>query len=222
MKTISGVRVNSLPAVLLGAVCCLIFTGLAAAQEDAYLDPSEPLQQSSAGNVVQQARMAYDQGVRDLDKADKLILKAEKEASEAKAAKMLKKAEAARESAVQQFMQALQLEPEMIMAYEGLGQAFRSLGKHQEALEIQAIGLRRDPENLTIFQGWAESLLALNMLGNATQSYTSYVEAGSPRAEILMGEMKKWLEARQVDPGDVDPEHVKRMAEWMAQQGQGG
>ena len=221
MQRISPDRSNR-PVVALAAIGCLLFAGLAVAQEDAYLDPSAPLEQSSAGNVVQQAKMLYGQGMRSLDKAAKMIVKAEAEDSEAKAGKLMKKAVAAREGAVQNFMQALRLEPEMIEAYVGLGQAFRQLGKYQEALEIHAIALRRDESSMENFQGWAESLMELNLLGNATQAYAAYVEAGSPRAEILMGEMKKWLEARRADPGEMDPEHVERMAEWMAEQNQGG
>ena len=193
-----------------------------AAQEDAYLEPTEDLEQTSRGNVVQMATMAYHQGMRDLDRADKLEEKAAAESAEAKREKLLKKALAARESATQQFLQALRNEPEMIEAYVALGGAFRSLGKYQEALEIHAIALRRDPESMENFQGWAAALLELNMLGNATASYTRYAEEGSPRAEILMGEMQKWLTARQADPGEIDPAHIERMAAWMAEQGQGG
>jgi len=220
MRRTLGARSRRRIAVVIGAICCLAMGSAATAQEDAYLDPSDPLEQSSSGNVVQQAKMAYGQGMRELERAAKLSLKAEKEASPDKSAKLLKKAAGARENAIQQFMQALRMEPELIEAYEALGQTFRSLGKYQEALEIQAIALRRDPENMEIFQGWAASLMALNMLGNATTSYSAYVEAGSPRAEILMGEMKKWLAAKQADPGELDPQHIEKMAQWMAQQGQ--
>ena len=68
------------------------------------------------------------------------------------------------------------------------------------------------------FEGWSESVMALNMLGDATQAYSQFVEQGSPFAPVLMEDIKEWLVAHQADPGDVDPEHVEKLAEWVAEQ----
>ena len=171
--------------------------------------------------IAQAALMIYNQGVRELNRAEKLVEKAGEEEVEKKRQKLLEKSVEANEAAVQQFMQALKTRPDMIEAYDALGLAFRRLGKYQEALEIHAIALRRDPDSLENFTGWSESLLELNMLGNATASYTKYAEEGSPRAPILMDAMKKWLADKQADPGEMDPAHVQRMADWIAQQEQG-
>lgn len=192
------------------------------AQENRALEEGADYEQSIPGNVVQAAKMVYGQGKRDLDKAERMGVKADEAATEEKRAKLLEKRSAAYESAVENLMEALRLQPQMIEGYESLGLAFRRLGRYQEALQIHAIALQRQPESLVNFQGWAESLLSLDMLGNATASYTSYVDSNAERADILMAEMKKWLAARQADPGELDPAHVERMAEWIDQQEHGG
>jgi tetratricopeptide (TPR) repeat protein len=119
-------------------------------------------------------------------------------------------------------MQALQNDADMIEAYVSLGTALRRLGRYQEALDLHAIALRRDPESLENFEGWADALMHLNMLGNAVASYTKYSEEGSPRAQVLMDAIKVWLVEMSEDPGELDPAHVEKMAAWVAEQEQGG
>jgi uncharacterized protein YpuA (DUF1002 family) len=57
------------------------------------------------------------------------------------------------------------------------------------------------------------------MLGDATNAYATFAEQGSPRAAVLMEEIKKWLAAKQTDPGDLDPADVQRLADWVAEHG---
>jgi tetratricopeptide (TPR) repeat protein len=219
-KLSSGGRIH-----LLAVACLALLMASGLGAQEAFTEPSATdtlFEQTSQGNVAQAALMIYNQGVRDLDRAEKLVEKAAAEEVEKKRQKLLERSVEANESAVQNLMQALKTKPDMIEAYDALGLAFRRLGKYQEALEIHAIALRRDPDSLENFAGWAEALLELNMLGNATASYTKYAEEGSPRAGILMDAMKGWLAARQADPGDMDPAHIQKMAAWIAQQEQGG
>jgi tetratricopeptide (TPR) repeat protein len=228
MSTKKRSRLTDRAAWRLGVVCLAVLyaaTLAVEAQEEVVAEPSAydtMFEQSSEGNVAQAALMTFNQGVRELDRAEKLAERATTEEVEKKRIKLLERSAEANEAAVAYLMQALKTKPDMIEAYDALGMAFRRLGKYQEALEIHAIALRRDPDSLDNFAGWAESLLELNMLGNATASYTKYAEEGSPRAPILMDAMKKWLASRQADPGDLDPEHIQRMADWLAQQEQVG
>ncbi len=210
------------------ASCVLAVSGGAAlsAQEGGAIPESSAfdtlMDQSSRGNTVQSAQSGYHQGMRDIERAEDLAEKAAGETDEAKAAKLNKKSVAAYQSATEQLMGALRLNPKMIEAYDALGLAFRRLGQDQASLEVHAIALRRDPDSMENFRGWSESLMNLNMLGNATTSYTQYVEEGSPRAAILMDAMKTWLVEKQADPGELRPEDVQRLADWIDQQEQSG
>lgn len=218
---------HSIARTTVGVACLWVLAvsgggALLQAQENQVLEENASFDQTSPGNVAQKAQMSYFEGLRDLKLANQLERRASEAEPGEKRDKLNRRSAEAYEKAVQKFRGALRQRPEMIEAYESLGEAFRHQGKYQEALEIHAIALRQDSEDMDNFRGWAASLMALNMLGNATQSYATYVETKSPRAEILMGEMKRWLAAKQTDPGDLDPAHVERMASWIAEQSQSG
>lgn len=217
--------------VLVGAVA--LFPGLAPvrAQEttemgfeppDTGFEPpdteSDVPDRSDLGNVAQAARGKYAEGNRNLTQAKKLQRKIG-EADEAdKKAKLTEKRDATFQTAVQCFTDAIGYSPKMAEAYAGLGETLREWGKLDQSLEVYAAAVRRFPEDLETFEGWAMTLMELNLLGNATTAYTSYVEANPDRAAILMEVMKDWLQRKQVDPGDLSAADVQRLADWIEQQ----
>ena len=179
------------------------------------------LDRTDLGNVAQAARMQYDSGVRDLSKAKKLADKASQIAEPKERAKAEKKTLAALERADKAFREAISYNANYFAAYAGLGTALLLQGKANEALQVHALALRRNPDDLENFQGWSASLMALNMLGNATTAYKDYSQSNPARAEILMAEIKEWLASKEANPGDLDPADLQRLAEWVAQQSQG-
>lgn len=216
------------------AAALLVLVGSAFAQEplpegDAgpNWEPSstDPLmQQSDLGNVVQTARMHCNSGLRELARAEKIKAELTAElgdsAKREKLEKRLAKACALSEEA---FREALAYDSDLREAYGGLGRVLGLQGKYEEALQVYAAGLRQSPEDLNCFRGWATTLLALDLLGNATSAYTSYVEGNPERAAILMDAMRQWLAEKQRDPGTLDPADIERLAQWIEQQDhQGG
>ena len=125
------------------------------------------------------------------------------------------------EQAVAAFTEALGYNKELVEAYAGLGDALHGLGRLEEALQVYAMALRQFPDDLDSFRGWAHTLLALDLLGNATSAYSQYAESNPARAEILMSEMKGWLTEKRTDPGELDPADVEKLAAWIEQQGTG-
>jgi tetratricopeptide (TPR) repeat protein len=206
---------------------CLLLAGagatlLRAQEEGAAAEPGTLdtiMEPTSEGNVVQASQMVFHQGMRDLGRSAKLAEKAAATAEPDKAAKLLEKSQEANQSAIRLLTEALQQNPTLIDGYVGLGLAYRRAGKFQEAMQVHAIGLGKDPESMENFRGWSESMLALDMLGDATNAYATFAEQGSPRAAVLMEEIKKWLAAKQTDPGDLDPADVQRLADWVAEHG---
>lgn len=176
------------------------------------------MDRSDLGNVAQAARMQYDSGVRDLKKGQKLQDKAETMTDPKDKAKTEENAQSAFESADKAFREALSYNASFAGAYAGLGTALRLQGKAEEALQVHALALRRLPDDLENFAGWSESLLALNMLGNAVSAYTDYAQSNPARAEILMGAMERWLAEKKADAGEIDPADIQRLAEWVEQQ----
>lgn len=214
----------------LGLLCLALAASAAGAQEDedGWAAPNEErssydtlFERSDLGNVVQAATMAYAAGDRQLKRAHKL-----EEKLAGLEGKKQTKAEAniaeAYESAASSFQEAIQLDPKMIEAYVGLGEAFRGSGKFAESMQVSSQGLKLEPDNDELFAGWGESILGLNMLGDATQLYAQLAETDPQRAEILMGLLKQWLTDRQADHAGVSDEAIARLEEWIeAQEGAG-
>ena len=138
-----------------------------------------------------------------------------------KKAKLEAKLQETYQSAATSFTDAIGFAPKMAEAYAGLGETLRDWGQLEKSLEVYAAAVRRFPDDLETFEGWAMTLMELNMLGNATSTYTSYVESNPDRAAILMEVMQDWLKRKQADPGDLNPADVDRLAAWIQQQGVG-
>ena len=175
-------------------------------------------EQSDLGNVAQTARMEYAEGNRHLAQARKLQRRIAETDDSDKRAKLEEKLEETYQGAVQSFTDAIGYAPKMSEAYAGLGEALRDWGQLEQSLEVLATAVRRFPEDLENFEGWATTLMELNLLGNATSAYTNYVDANPDRAAILMEVMEDWLNQKQADPGDLNPADVERMAAWIQQQ----
>jgi tetratricopeptide (TPR) repeat protein len=212
--------------VTAGAVLALVVS-VATAQDDFggwANDPnSEPgdneqlFDRTDSGNVAQQAQMAYAAGMRELKAAAKLEGKLptlegkKKESAEKKIGK-------AYERAANSFQNAIRTNPKMIEAYSGLSRAFRASGKFAESLQVSASGLKLNPNDDACFEGWAESIMGFFNDTATTEIYTRLQETNPARAETLMGVMKGWLVEHQADPGDLAPEAITRLEEWIAEQ----
>lgn len=179
---------------------------------------TDGFEQSDLGNVAQAARGEYAEGNRHLAQARKLQRRIAETDDSDKRAKLEEKLEESYQGAVQSFTDAIGYAPKMSEAYAGLGEALRDVGQLEQSLEVLAAAVRRFPEDLENFEGWATTLMELNLLGNATSAYTNYVDANPDRAAILMEVMQDWLNRKQADPGDLNPADVERMAAWIQQQ----
>ena len=84
--------------------------------------------------------------------------------------------------------------------------------------EVSTQALQLAPDDDDLFTGWAESIVGLDMLGDATQAYTRLREENPEWAEVRMGVIKGWLVERRTDAGELDPADVERMAGWIAEQ----
>ena len=175
-------------------------------------------ERSDLGNVAQTARVEYAEGNRSLAQARKLRGRIAETQDAEKRAKLEAKLEATFQNAVQSFTDAIGYAPKMAEAYAGLGETLREWGQLDKSLEVHAAAVRRFPDDLENFEGWAMTLMELNMLGNATSAYTNYVDSNPDRAAVLMEVMQGWLKRRQADPGDLNRADIDRLAAWIQQQ----
>ncbi len=217
-------------ALLLSCVSLIaISTGALPAQSEE-TDPAVPdlinewdlgFEQSDLGNVAQTAKGEYAEGNRTLAQARKLRRRIAETEDADKKAKLEKKLGETYQSAANSFTEAIGFAPKMTEAYAGLGETLREWGELDKSLEVYAAAVRRFPDDLENFEGWAMTLMELNMLGNATSAYTSYVGTNPDRAAILMEVMEDWLKRKQADPGELNPSDLERLSGWIQQQGTG-
>ena len=175
-------------------------------------------EQSDLGNVAQTAKSEYAEGHRTLALARKLRRRIAETEDGDKKAKLEKKLGETYQSAANSFTEAIGFAPKMTEAYAGLGETLREWGELEKSLEVYAAAVRRFPDDLENFEGWAMTLMELNMLGNATSAYTSYVDTNPDRAAILMEVMEDWLKRKQADPGELSPSDLERLSGWIQQQ----
>jgi tetratricopeptide (TPR) repeat protein len=208
--------------VLLLALAALPALGQEApGQEPLINEDDATLPETSLGNVVQTARFHYDSGVRMMKQAAKLEAKAAEAETLEKRAKREKKVASLREGAIGQFQEAIGYNSGMLEAYAGLGAALSEIGRPDQALQVHARALGLEPEDEENFHGWAQALLDLNMLGDATQAYTSMREARPKKAATLLALMKSWLAEKRTDPGELEPSDLERLATWISDQEDG-
>lgn len=213
-----------LPALVALAAALTLTTGAAAQDglpQPAYSEPGSNetlMDRSDLGNVAQTARFNYAEGERELKKAAKLEKKLAA-ADESKRVDIEAKITASYEKAVAKFTEAIRNSPKMLEAYTALGETFGKLGKHRERLQVHSAALKVAPGDEASFRGWAGALLELDMLGDATRAWDHFHASDPSKADILMTEMRGWLERHRSEPGDIAPEAIERMADWMAERG---
>ena len=215
-------RSTLVPLLLLAPV----FAAPGAAQDDTFVHPAYSergseetlMERTDLGNVAQTARMLFAAGNRELKKAGKLQKKLVT-ADDAGRAEIGAKILAAHEKAVSKFTEAIRYSPEMLEAYTALGDTYAKLGRHDERLQTHSAALELAPDDEGNFRGWVGALLALDRLADARSAWDRYRADDPPKAEILMAEMRGWLERRQTEPGELAVEDIERMADWLAERG---
>ena len=176
--------------------------------------------QSSLGNVTQTAQGHFHSGHRLLMQGERLSAKALESSSDKKRESMERKALKAWESAVGEYTEAIGYDPEMLPAYAELAEVLRRLGRPMEAMQANVSALKLAPQDDANFRGWIDSMLALDMLGDLTQTYTRLATQNPARAEYVMSALEGWLDDKRADPGEMDPAHIDRLAAWIEQQQQ--
>jgi tetratricopeptide (TPR) repeat protein len=149
------------------------------------------------GNVAQAAMASYHAGHRKLVQARKMDAKLA-ETEPAKLEKARSKVEKAYQQAADSFLDAIRTNPSLFDAYTELGEAFRYLGKHAEAIQVHSKALELTPED------------PANVYGRA--------ESGDEHAGVLMSSLKRWVAEEREDPGEIRPDAVETLAAWIEQQ----
>jgi tetratricopeptide (TPR) repeat protein len=161
----------------------------------------------------EQAKQAYNQGVRAVKAADKLAKAADEATDEKKKTKALDKAKRQYENARGYFASALQRKVEMYEAWNYVGYTSRKLGEYDKALQAYDEALRLNPSYGEAIEYRGEAYLGLNRVEDAKNAYMQLFQSSRPLADQLMAAMQKWVTDRR-SAGNAAPE-VDALAQWI-------
>jgi tetratricopeptide (TPR) repeat protein len=175
---------------------------------------SPPIEARQPLSPEEQARSAYNAGVRSIEKADELTTDAARQTEPRKQAKLHKKAQGAYADAAKKFAHATGLRPGMHEAWNYLGYSQRKLGDYQAALSAYDRALSLKPDYAQAIEYRGHAYLGLNRLAEAKAAYLSLFAANRQLAASLLTAMQLWLTEHRGVAG-VDSISYDAFASWV-------
>jgi tetratricopeptide (TPR) repeat protein len=141
----------------------------------------------------EQARTAYNAGVRSVEKADELQADAARQTDARKLQKLNEKAGKAYDSAIRKFEQATALRAGMYQAWNYLGYCNRKQGRYDVALAAydRALALKPDYDEAIEYRGHA--YLGLDRRADAKNAYLTLFGTNRRLAASLLAAMQQWV-----------------------------
>lgn len=154
---------------------------------------SPSMQTREPPSPEEQARTAYNAGVRSVEKADELQADAARQTDAKKQEKLLGKAGKAYESAIRKFEQATGLRAGMYEAWNYLGYCNRKQGRYDVALAAYDRALALKPDYAEAIEYRGHAYLGLNRLADAKNAYLTLFGANRKLAASLLTAMQQWV-----------------------------
>lgn len=171
----------------------------------------------SEANNIQQATMSYGAGQRALKKHAKLTEKADA-ANGTDREKLESKAREQLESAVQNFANAISLNPKLHKAYVALGDTLVMLDQNQDAVGVYSQAIELEPSDWATVLSRGRAMVAVNNIQGAVDSYQVLRNGDVSKADELLATIKGWVEDKQANPGQIPPDAIKQVESWIVQQ----
>lgn len=165
----------------------------------------------------EEAKDAYNQGLKLRDKAWALEDKAEAAGTDAERQKHLGKAQKHYTKSIRLFETATRKVPTFHQAFSSLGYALRKTGEFERSLEAYDQALKLAPFYGEAIEYRAEAYLGLDRLDEAKEAYMQLFSSNRDLADQLMVAMRRWLEKRRAEPGGVSSETIESFAAWVAE-----
>jgi len=174
-----------------------------------------PMGVSQPGSPDDKAKSAYNAGVHGIKKAQEYEADAAKASTPEKGAKARDKARQNYSKALEQFIDAVSLQPKMYQAWNYMGFANRHLGSYDAALSAYAKALELNPTFPEAIEYRGEAYLGLNKLDEAKEAYMSLFKDSRSLADELMAAMRRWSDARRGDAQGIAPEVLEEFSKWV-------
>ena len=167
-----------------------------------------------------QAKSAYNDGVRDVRKADRFDASATELTDAKKKEKALREAHDHYASSLTKFMQAAKLDPNMHEAWNYVGYTNRKLGNYDVALAAYERALALHPGYPEALEYRGEAFLALNRISDAQQTYLDLFAANRGLADKLLTAMKGWIDSQRTAASGSDATAVDALDKWVQERAQ--
>jgi tetratricopeptide (TPR) repeat protein len=180
--------------------------------------PSRPMTSSSPPpSPEEQARSAYNAGVKAVEKADGLAADAAHQSDAKRQAKGLAKAQDGYAAALKKFTKATELNPSMHEAWNYLGYTHRKLGRYDAALAAYDRALSLKPGYPEAIEYRGHAYLGLNRLGEAKEAYLALFGSHRKLAAQLLAGMQTWVGEHRGNPAGVDGASLEAFASWVSE-----
>jgi tetratricopeptide (TPR) repeat protein len=199
-------------AMLLTATTC-IASGGGAMPSGGSMSNFEPRELSPA----EQAKEAYNMGVKLIKKAKDYDADADKASTPEKKSKAMEKASNAYNKALEQFTTAVGNQPDLVEAWNYIGFAHRHLGAYAESLEAYDHALSLNPKYLQAVEYRGEAYLGLNRTDDAKSAYMDLFRDARPLSDQLLAAMQKWVADRHQDAKGVPGPQIDAFEQWVSE-----
>lgn len=166
----------------------------------------------------QKARDAYNDGVRDVKKADKAQEAALQASDAGKKDKALHEAHDAYAAGLEKFKLAVAQDGSLAEAWNYLGYTSRKLGNYDDALAAYGRAITLKPGYPDALEYRGEAYLGLNRLTDAQQSYLDLYAGNRALAGKLLGAMKSWSAAQRT--GSTATANLDEFDKWIQEREQ--
>ena len=162
----------------------------------------------------EKAKSLYNEGVRDVKKADKSQASALQLTDAGKKDRAVHQAQELYASALAKFQQAAQSDPGMPEAWNYVGYTNRHLGNYDAALTAYEQALTLKPGYPDALEYRGEAFLGLNRVADAKQAYLDLFAANRGLAEKLLTAMRGWLDTQKAS-ATADTTAVSDLDKWI-------
>jgi tetratricopeptide (TPR) repeat protein len=164
-----------------------------------------------------EARSAYNAGVKQVEKAQQYERDAASATDDSKRERLQKKSLSAYERAAREFEKAVENVPGLHQAWNYLGFSRRHLGSYDAALAAYDRALELEPGYPDAIEYRAEAYLGLNRLDDARSAYMDLFARSRKHADQLLGSMQQYVDERRREPSGLTPQAVEEFARWVGE-----
>jgi tetratricopeptide (TPR) repeat protein len=162
------------------------------------------------------AKVAFNAGVRAVNKADKYAANADKATDERKKDKASKEANEQYSNARAKFEQAVQFAPTVPEAWNYLGYTRRKLGDYDAALAAYDKALSLKPSFPEAIEYRGEAYMRMKRFDDAKAAYLDLFSGNRKLADKLLGSMKSWVDTQQ----KAGAAGLEDFAKWVSERSQ--